>query len=57
MKKENLPALEEHLNNYLKDVPEVIRVNSRRVDIDLSPEEVTPVFAKTLEKVVPFFYW
>ena len=54
MPKENFSKLFESLDTQLSNVPEIIRKNQRRVDIDLSPEEVTPSFVKWLEKLGPF---
>ncbi len=54
MPKENFSKLFESLEARLSNVPEIIRKNQRRVDIDLSPEEVIPSFVKWLEKLGPF---
>jgi single-stranded-DNA-specific exonuclease len=54
MSQENFPILLKNLNKQLTNIPEIIRKNQRRVDIDLSPKEVTPGFVKWLEKLGPY---
>lgn len=54
MKKENLPAFRERMNQSLKDVPAILRTVQDSYDIEIAPKEITLSFLKELEMLEPF---
>ena len=54
MPKANLEKLKENAQNYLKEIPEIIRTKQNTIDLNINPEEVTPSLVKTLEMLEPF---
>lgn len=54
IKKENIPAFKESVNNYLKSFPEEYFMPSTEYDIDIDVKDINLSFAKALEMLEPF---
>ena len=54
MPKKNLEQLKESATKYLEEIPEILRTKQDSVDLNITPEEVTPNLVKTLEMLEPF---
>ena len=54
MPKDNLETLKKNANEFLSNIPEILRTTQDSVDLEITPDEVTPTLVKTLEMLEPF---